>query len=166
MTTKLTDYKYIKAYFDAVDGGKIRVCKDQYLLIDYLKNRVLNREDVWLDEEAVENSINVPKKYFPFELFLWQKFIQTFIYGLRWKKDGELVFNIYFVYVGRGSGKNGWIAWNSFYLTSGLNGIKHYDVELNATSEDQAKTSFDDIYSVLEDHPALENSYQIGRAHV
>lgn len=160
MTTKLTDYKYIKAYFDAVDGGKIRVCEDQYLLIDYLKNRVLNRDDVWIDEEAVENSINVPKKYFPFELFLWQKFIQTFIYGLRWKKGGELVFNIYFVYVGRGSGKNGWIAWNSFYLTSGLNGIKHYDVELNATSEDQAKTSFEDVYNVLEEHPVLENSYR------
>ncbi|TWW13163.1 terminase [Dellaglioa algida] len=160
MTKQLTGYKYVKDYFDAIGNGEILVCHDQYLLMDYLSNRVLNRDDVYLDEQAVENSIEIPKKYFPFELFLWQKFIQTFIYGLRWKKSNELVFNIYFIYVGRGSGKNGWIAWNSFYLSSGKNGINNYNVELNATSEEQAKTSFEDVYNVLTNNPKLDNVYK------
>lgn len=156
--TTIADYKYIKEYFDAIKSGEIIVGQDQIKLIDYLENRVLNRDDVYLDEQAVENSISIPGKYFPFKLFPWEKFAQVFIYGLRWVKSKQLVFNTYFIYVGRGSGKNGFIAWNSFYLLSNKNGIKHYDVELNATSEDQAKTSFKDVYDVIEDHPQIKDS--------
>lgn len=148
---QLRNYKYIKEYFDAIEDGTIKVCREQYDLKDYLENRILNRDDVYIDEEAVENSIKIPESFFPYKLFLWQRFAQVFIYGLRWTKDNSLVFSEYFVYVGRGSGKNGWISWNSFYLSSGANGIKKYNIRINANSEEQAKTSFDDIYEVLED---------------
>lgn len=150
--TKISDYNHIKNYFDAIDSGQIKVCKDQLLLKDYLLNRVLNRDDVYLNEKMVEDSIEAPGKYFPFELFLWQKFAQVFIYGLRWKKDGSLVFDTYFVYVGRGSGKNGWISWNSFFMLSKKHGIQNYDIDIYATGEEQAKTSFNDVYNVLEEH--------------
>lgn len=157
--TKISDYKYIKNYFDAIDAGKIKVCKEQLQLKDYLLTRVLNREDLYIDEQMVEDSIEVPKEYFPFELFLWQQFAQVFIYGLRWKKDGTLVFDTYFVYVGRGSGKNGWISWNSFFLLSKKHGIPNYDIDIYATGEEQAKTSFKDVYNVLDSNPKLKSAY-------
>lgn len=159
--TVLADYKYIKEYLDAIETKKIIVCEDQELLAVYLKTRVLNRDDIYLDEQAVEDSIHVPEPYFPFKLFMWQRFAQVFIYGLRWKDTKELVFDEYFIYVGRGSGKNGWIGWNSFYMISGKNGIQNYDIDLNANSEVQAKTSFKDVYEVIKKHPNLENSYQL-----
>ena len=157
--TKISDYSHIKNYFEAIDSGQIKVCKDQLLLKDYLLKRVLNRDDVYIDDKMVENSIEVPKEYFPFELFLWQKFAQVFIYGLRWKKDRSLVFDTYFVYVGRGSGKNGWISWNSFFLMSKKHGISNYDIDIYATGEEQAKTSFNDVYNVLEENPKLKSAY-------
>lgn len=159
MATKISDYKYIKNYFDAIDSGLIKVCKEQLQLKEYLLTRVLNRDDVYLDEKMVEDSITVPEEYFPFSLFLWQQFAQVFIYGLRWKKDGSLVFDTYFVYVGRGSGKNGWISWNSFFLLSKKHGIPNYDIDIYATGEEQAKTSFMDVYNVLEANPKLKSAY-------
>ncbi|PEH48905.1 terminase TerL endonuclease subunit [Enterococcus faecium] len=156
---KISDYKYIKNYFDAIDSGNIKVCEDQILLKKYLTERVLNRDDIYINERMVEDSIEVPKKYFPFELFLWQEFAQVFIYGLRWKADDTLVFDTYFVYVGRGSGKNGWISWNSFFLMSKKHGIPEYNIDIYAMGEDQAKTSFKDVYNVLESNPELKSAY-------
>lgn len=164
--TKISDYKHIKNYFDAIDSGQIKVCKDQVLLKEYLLTRVLNREDVYINEQMVEDSIDVPNVYFPFELFLWQKFAQVFIYGLRWKEDDSLVFDTYFVYVGRGSGKNGWISWNSFFLMSKKHGIPNYDIDIYATSEEQAMTSFNDVYSVLKDNPRLSSAYSYNKTEI
>ena len=164
--TKISDYKHIKNYFDAIDSGQIKVCKDQMLLKEYLLTRVLNREDVYINEQMVEDSIDVPNVYFPFELFLWQKFAQVFIYGLRWKEDDSLVFDTYFVYVGRGSGKNGWISWNSFFLMSKKHGIPNYDIDIYATSEEQAMTSFNDVYSVLKDNPRLSSAYSYNKTEI
>lgn len=158
---ELKKYKYISDYFDGVEDGTIIVCEEQKLLIDYLKTRVFNRDDIYFDEQAVEDSIKVPAIYFPFKLFTWQKFAQCFLYGLRWKETGELVFNTYFVYVGRGSGKNGWIAWNSFYMLSKKHGIANYDIDLYATSESQAKTSFQDVHTVI-DNPKNKGLKSVG----
>ena len=56
--------------------------------------------------------------------------------------------------VGRGAGKNGYLSFESFDWTTPINGVKNYDVDIFATAEDQAKTSFEDVYNVLEDNKA------------
>lgn len=163
---KISDYKHIKNYFDAIDSGQIKVCKDQLLLKEYLLNRVLNRDDVYINEKMIEDSIEVPSEYFPFDLYLWQKFAQVFIYGLRWKKDDSLVFDTYFIYVGRGSGKNGWVSWNGFFMMSKKHGIPNYDIDIYATSEEQAMTSFNDVYNVLKDNPKLTSAYDYNKTEI
>ena len=35
-------------------------------------------------------------------------------------------------------------------MLSGHHGIKNYDIDIVATSEDQAKTSFEDVLNILE----------------
>lgn len=157
MMTMATTYKthpYIETYFDLIESGKIAACKEQFQLIAYLR-KVLARDDVYIDEEQVRNSVEIPAKYFPFALFDWQKFVNVFIYGLRWKHDDSLVFDTYFLYMGRGAGKNGYLSWNGFYMMTKQHGIRNYDIDIVATSEKQAKRSFKDVYEVLEDKKNL-----------
>jgi len=52
--------------------------------------------------------------------------------------------------MGRGNGKNGFISPISWYLTTHYHGIKGYNIDIVANAQDQAKTSFEDIYEVLE----------------
>ena len=51
--------------------------------------------------------------------------------------------------MGRGAGKNGFIAL-AFYLVS-KQGIRGYNVDIVATSKEQALTSFMDVHDVLEE---------------
>ena len=104
----------------------------------------------------INNSVDIPAKYFPFSLFPWQKFVNVFVFGLRWKSDNTLVFNRYLIYMGRG-----WQEWLYFmgwiFMMSKQHGIRDYQIDIVATSEDQAKTSFLDVYNVLEDPKMKRN---------
>ena len=143
-------HPYIDEYMDMVESGKIQACKEQHQLMEFLRWK-LDQPNVVIDAEAIEKSIEKPAPYFNFELFAWQRFINAFIYGVRYD-DGRLMFNRFFILGGRGLGKNGYISWNCFHMTTGHHGIDEYDIDIVATSEDQAKTSFTDVYNVL-DHP-------------
>ncbi|MGM9925176.1 MAG: terminase TerL endonuclease subunit [Bacillus sp. (in: firmicutes)] len=144
-------HPHIDEYMNMVENGKINACKEQHQLMEFLRWK-LDRPGVVIDAEAIEKSIEKPAQYFPFKLFAWQRFINAFIYGVRYD-DGRLMFNRFFILGGRGLGKNGFISWNGFHMTTGHHGIPEYDIDIVATSEDQAKTSFMDIYNVL-DAPA------------
>ncbi|UOE57960.1 terminase TerL endonuclease subunit [Cytobacillus oceanisediminis] len=148
-------HPFIDDYFHLIESGELPACEEQHLLIDYVK-KILERDDVYIDAEMVENSIEIPAKYFPYSLYPWQKFVNVFIFGLRWKSDNTLVFNRYFIYMGRGGGKNGYLSYNSFFMLSKQHGIPNYDIDIVATSEDQAKRSFLDVYNVLEDEKNLK----------
>ena len=40
--------------------------QEQLLLKNYLEERVFTREDIYFDKQMVEDSINIPAQYFPF----------------------------------------------------------------------------------------------------
>ncbi|MYL50263.1 terminase large subunit [Halobacillus litoralis] len=149
MTSKTYKYHpYIDDYMRMVEQGEIEACEEQKQLMEFLKWK-LDQPGVVIDAEAIEKSIEKPAPYF-FELLPWQRFCNAFIYGVRYE-DGRLMFNRYFLELGRGAGKNGYISYNSFYMTSNHHGIQRYDIDIVATSEKQAKTSFEDVYDVLDD---------------
>lgn len=143
-------HPYIDEYMRMVEQGEIEACKEQKQLMEFLRWK-LDQPNVVIDHEAIEKSVEIPGKYFPFRLYNWQKFINAFIYGVRYD-DGRLMFDRFFILLGRGAGKNGYIGWNSFHMLTGHHGIKNYDIDIVATSENQAKTSFNDVYNVLEDN--------------
>src|SRR5690606_13911290 len=64
--------------------------------------------------------------------------------------DDTVVFSTIFILMGRGNGKNGFISPIAWYLTTHYHGIKGYNVDIVANAQDQAKTSFGDIYDVVE----------------
>lgn len=63
------------------------------------------------------------------------------------------------ILVGRGAGKNGYLSFEDFCLLTPINGIKQYHIDICANSEDQARTSFDDIYNILEDRKTYFKKY-------
>lgn len=152
-------HPYINDYMYQVENNKIESCREQKLLMSFLREKLAN-PDIMMDYGIVEKSVEVPGRYFPFQLYDWEKFINCFIYGMRYK-TGELVFDKYFLLLGRGAGKNGFVSYNSFFMMTKHLGISEYSIDLVATSEDQCKRSFDDVYDVLGDpgNKALSKSF-------
>ncbi|MCB5100743.1 terminase large subunit, partial [Streptococcus mutans] len=133
---------------DQYERGEIIVSKYVVLLFTYLRDHVLNRDDIYFDSELHEKYIAFTEKnYFP--LMPFQKFITAFIF--LYYKDGDYpYFEQFFLYKARGAGKNGLISSLANFFVSDLHGIDGYNVSLVANSEDQAKTSFNEIYDKIE----------------
>lgn len=140
--------KYIKEYLDIIDNEVFPMCKEQKLLSKFIKN-IFDNEKLIIDEEKVEKYFSY-QKYFPFNLFPWEKFLFV-LHNCVFKENGLPRFADLLILVGRGSGKNAYLAYEDFCLITPTHGIKNYDIDISANSEDQAKTTFNDIYNILED---------------
>lgn len=144
----MTYNKYIQEYLDIIDNEVFAMCKEQKLLSRLIK-KIFETETLIIDDEKVEKYFSY-QKYFPFDLFPWEKFCFV-LHNCVFKENGLPRFADLFILVGRGSGKNAYLAFEDFCLISPTHGIKNYDVDISANSEDQAKTTFMDIYNILED---------------
>lgn len=98
------------------------------------------------------------QRYFPYKLLPWESFLFA-LHNCVYTVDGDLRWPVLVVVVGRGAGKNGYLAFEDFALLTPINGVKDYDIDIFATSEDQAKATFDDIYAILEGNRAYFEKY-------
>lgn len=149
---KMKNYKLvpeIKNYIDWVRSGKIEVCKEQLELCD-LVEKAFKEEDLYVDTEQLKKYLSL-QKYFPFELLDWEVFCFA-LHNCVYSEPGILRWPHLFILVGRGAGKNGYLSFEDFCLLTPYNPVKRYHIDICANSEEQAKTSFDDIYNVLEEH--------------
>lgn len=155
---------YIDPYIAKVKNNEVAHCRDQDLMIDNIVIPTLDRDDVVIDDEKIEKGLSL-QKYFPYRLIEWEIFLFALIVGVTYQ-DGDIVFNDIRILVGRGSGKNGFISFLCFYFLSPYHGILGYNIDLMANSENQAKTSFQDVYEVITDpvkpeyEKALKNNYR------
>ncbi|WP_192943063.1 terminase TerL endonuclease subunit [Staphylococcus cohnii] len=139
--------KYVDEYINQWREGKIVFNEEREQLIDYLQNTVLVKDNVYFDENKIDKCIKfIDKWYFPVQPF--QKFIIAFIFLMDEEVDSPY-FTEFALFMGRGAGKNGFISAISDFLTTPIHGIKKYDISIVANSEEQAKTSFNEIYDVL-----------------
>lgn len=138
---------HLQEYIDLIESGERKSCNEQKLLIEYVKN-VFATEDLRVDEIQIEKYLSY-QKYFPFELFPWEVFC-FILFACVYKRDGTPRWSDLFALMGRGAGKNGFLSYVCFCLITETNGVAYYDIDICATSEDQAKTSFDEIYDILE----------------
>lgn len=146
--------KYINPYMEDILSNRIEHCIDQELMIHNIVIPVLERDDVLIDERKIEECLSL-QKYFSYELIEWEVFLVALIVGVFLKlPNGKL--DVFFkdieIFVGRGSGKNGLISFLCFYFLSPYHGVKGYNIDLLANSEQQAKTSFNDVYEVIKDN--------------
>lgn len=139
--------KVVYEYIELLGLCPIEYCVDQHKLIKLLKRVFSNEKLIW-NEEQIDKYFSY-QKYFPFDLLLWEKLCFV-MHNCVFREDGHPRFPDLFMYVGRGSGKNGYLAFEDFCLLTKTNGIERYDIDICATNEEQAKTTFNDIYEVLE----------------
>ncbi len=142
------DCPEITTYLDMVEhDDEYPVCKEQKMLGNFVKN-VFETENLSINHEQLSKYLGY-QKYFPYKLFEWEIFMFT-LHNCVYREDGLLRFPEAFLYMGRGGGKNGYLSFEDFCLLTPVNGVKDYHIDIFANSEDQAKTSFTDVYNVME----------------
>lgn len=114
--------------------------------------------DIYIDEDQLHRYL-AQQKYFPFKLLSWEIFVFTLHNCTYWRESGLLRWPNLLALVGRGAGKNGYLAFESFCWITPINGVPKYDVDIFATSEDQARTSPDDVRDVLDAHKGTLEKY-------
>lgn len=140
----------IAKYINLVKCGEINACEEQHLLIKHVEDCFEN-EDIYIDDEQLEKYLGLAK-YFPFdEIFEWEVFCLGLHLCTYKSKDHRPRWPHFFLMIGRGAGKDGYIALESFCLTSPYNQIKYYDVDICANAEEQAMRPVNDILQVLDD---------------
>ncbi|EGS88543.1 conserved domain protein [Staphylococcus aureus subsp. aureus 21269] len=106
--------KYVKHYIDLFKEGKVLFNKERIQLIDYLEKYIFPRDDIYFDDEAIENLCNFAREFY-FELDDFQKFISAFLF-LYYKEDNENFYDQFFIMGGRGVGKNGLVSvWAHYF---------------------------------------------------
>jgi phage terminase large subunit-like protein len=164
MTNSKSLIPEIQDYIDLVRSGKIPVCEEQLLLCQYVE-QIFREEKLFVNEEQLKKYLDL-QKYFPFKLLEWEKFCFA-LHNCVYRMDGQLRWPVLFVLVGRGAGKNGYLAFEDFCLLTPVNGVKYYFIDIFAMSEDQAKTTFEDVYNVLEDNELkLKNHFRWNKEEI
>lgn len=153
---KMIYNKHIDEYINLVESGAILTNQDIKDLIALVKEK-LSQPNVWVDSDKIDIAIKKIHEYFPYELLPWEKFVLGCAHC--YYDDGTVVWNTFFLFMGRGAGKNGFISPLSWYFTTKFHGIREYNVDIVANSEDQAKTSFDDVYNIIDDNKKLQKHF-------
>lgn len=146
----------ITDYINLVRKEPYKICDEQKQLCNMIE-RIFEAEDLTVDSQQLDRYMAF-QKYFPFELLEWEKFCFA-LHNCVYLPDGQLRFPKLDIYVGRGSGKNGYLSFEDFCLLTPVNGVKNYNIDIFAMSEKQAKMSFFDVYNVLEEHKTVMKKY-------
>ena len=146
----MTNCKYIDDYIGAIRSGQVPASREIHQACDYIA-RKLDDPDVFIDVGKAERAVTLIEKYFKIALFDWERFIIALIHCY-YRSTDTVVFSEYLIMMGRGNGKNGFISGVAWYLTTADHGVPGYNVDIIANSEEQAKTSFEDIYQMLDDN--------------
>jgi phage terminase large subunit-like protein len=147
--TRICDYHpYIDSYIDGVRSGEIIAGKDIHKAMGYIEFK-LDNPDIFIDCQKIDKAVELIERYFEMKLLNWELLVIALIHCY-YKSSDTVVFDELLIVMGRGNGKNGFISPIGWYLTTHYHGIKEYNVDIIANSEDQAETSFNDVYNVLE----------------
>lgn len=150
--------KEIDDYIEYVKKNPKRINKERKLLIKNIVEPVLKRNDVFFDEKMYRNCLKYCEKHY-YKLFPYQKFIYAFAFMF---KDDIPLFGKFFVMMGRGNGKDGFIVPLANFFQTPLHGIKNYHVEIVANSEQQVKDTFKVAYDAM-DKPEMKGKFKVTR---
>lgn len=134
-------------YIELVESGQPRACPEQHALVALVR-RAFETEDLRVETERLEKYLGL-QKYFPFALFPWEKFLFT-LWNCTYTAQGRPRWKTVLCMVGRGAGKDGYIAFDSSCSISPYNPVSHYNVDICAMNEDQATQPSRDLVEVLE----------------
>lgn len=153
--------KHVDYYIQQYKKGEIKLNKERIELIEYLERDILSRDDIYFNDKMIDDCINYGEKWF-FELQPFQKFLIAFVF-LYFKKNNRNFYRKFLWMFGRGGGKNGLLSVVLNFLQTELHGILDYNISIVANSEDQAKTSFEEIYNTIKRNKILQKAFEYGK---
>ena len=135
-------------YLEAVEADTPRACPEQHALAAHIR-QCFETENIYVDTEQLRRYLSLAR-YFPYkQLFPWQEFL-TALWNCTYTEEGRPRWKTLLAMVGRGAGKDGFIAFDSMCSVSPYNPVKHYNVDICANNEEQAVTPVLDLVSTLE----------------
>ena len=151
MSCKL--HPVIEKYLTSVETDNPRSCPEQHALANHVR-RCFDSEDIYINEDQLRKYLGLVR-YFPYEsLFPWEEFLLA-LWDCTYRSDGSPRWKTLLCMVGRGAGKDGFIAFDGACSISPYNPVEHYNVDICANNEEQAVTPVKDLAEVLET-PAYE----------
>ena len=139
---------HILRYIEMIERHEVIACEDQILLAAHVR-KCFAEEDIYTDGELLEKYLSL-LKYFPYErLYEWEAFVFALNNCTFRRSDDRPRWPDVFILGGRGLGKDGYIAFDSFALTSPHNPALDYDIDICANNEDQALRPVRDVVKAL-----------------
>jgi len=159
--------KEITEYIEWVRSHRAEVCKKTYLATQRV-SRIIEEGtasgSLVYDEKEVRKVLKFIGNMVSgetgkrLELLPWQVFFIACIYGLR-NKDGTILFNDAFLFIGKKNGKTALAAGLALY---NLISVPKAEVVLVATEYGQAKIAFEAICQYIRNTPALAECLEDG----
>ena len=152
---------YLQIYIDAVDSGKIKVCKHLQQFIDMQKYKLEHQtRDIHFDVEKANKPIVFMERFCkqskdrwfgqPIQLMLWQKFVISAVYG--WvNAEGKRIARQAFICVSRKNGKSTFLSGLGLYSML----EKGAQVVTASTKLDAAKITFEEALNMVRQSPLL-----------
>lgn len=150
--------KEIQDYIDFVDNNPDEVSEDIKLCIENIVRPTLLRDDVFFDEEVFHKCISFCEKWF-YPLFPYQKFIYAFFFMYEKETPSLVIFSEILILMGRGNGKDGMLMPLCCFLLTHFYGVKNYNIDIVATSEEQAINTFNVVYNMLEENKEVMKKF-------
>jgi len=138
---------HVLEWIEIVERDKIGNCEDQQKLATYVR-KCFAEEDIYTDNEMLEKYLR-QEKYFPFQLLPWEKFCIPLHLCTFWRESGLPRWPDLLMLLGRGAGKDAYIAFSSYCVLSPHSGLVEYDVDICANVEEQALRPVRDVVAVL-----------------
>lgn len=139
----------ILEYIQILESGENRQCLEQVALAEYVR-KCFDTEDIYTDSDLLDKYLGLAK-YFPFKrLFPWEAFLSALWDCTFWRETNLPRWPDVLCMVGRGAGKDGYIAFNAACSVSPYNRARSYDVDICANNEDQATRPVKDLVEALE----------------
>lgn len=154
----MIECKEIDEYLEYAKEHPRWINKERKLLIENIVKPTLKRNDVFFDEKMYRNCLKYCEKYY-YHLFPYQKFVYAFAFMY---KDDIPLFRKFFVMMGRGNGKDGFIVPLANFFQTPLHGIKNYHVEIVANSEQQVKDTFKVAFDAM-DISEMKGKFRVTR---
>ncbi|HZJ99103.1 MAG TPA: terminase TerL endonuclease subunit [Tissierellaceae bacterium] len=159
---KSTGYKYheyIDNYLNAIKNDEVVV--GEYLKkLPALVEKELSKPKIKIDSKQIYETKRVIEEHSDITLFDWQLFVIGLMHCY-YTDIPAVVFPEILLYMGRGAGKNKFVAELARYFTSPNHGVPRYNVDITANNETQAKISFMDLHGSLEaDATRMKKIYQ------
>lgn len=139
----------ILEFIEIVETGKQSASRDVIALCGLIRH-CFDTEPIYIDTEQLDKYLSL-QKYFPYQLIPWEVFILGLWCCTYWK--GPVMkprWPDVVAMLGRGAGKDGFIAFVCACMVSPYNPVERYDVDICANNEDQAKRPMMDFIDVLE----------------